>query len=46
MQSLHEQAKALAATGQVIGTFMSRYQEFVALGEHLQHREHAPAPRG
>jgi poly-beta-hydroxybutyrate-responsive repressor len=31
MESLHEQAKALSATGQVIGGFLSRYQEFVAL---------------
>ena len=31
MESLHEQAKALSAAGQVIGAFLSRYQEFVAL---------------
>jgi poly-beta-hydroxybutyrate-responsive repressor len=31
MESLHEQAKALAAAEQLIGTFLSRYQEFVAL---------------
>lgn len=31
MESLHDQAKALAAAGQVIGGFLSRYQEFVAL---------------
>ena len=31
MESLHDQAKALSAAGQVIGGFLSRYQEFVAL---------------
>jgi hypothetical protein len=31
MESLHDQAKALSAAGQVIGAFLSRYQEFVAL---------------
>ena len=45
MKSLHEQAKALVATGQVIGTFMGRYQEFVALG-HVDRGERAHAPRG
>lgn len=31
MESLHDQAKALSASGQVIGAFLSRYQEFVTL---------------
>jgi poly-beta-hydroxybutyrate-responsive repressor len=31
MESLHEQAKALAAADQVIAEFLSRYQEFVTL---------------
>ena len=31
MEALHQQVKALAAAGEVIGTFLSRYQEFVAL---------------
>jgi len=31
MESLHDQAKALLAGSQTIGSFLSRYQEFVAL---------------
>jgi poly-beta-hydroxybutyrate-responsive repressor len=31
MEALHEQAKALAAADHLIGSFLSRYQEFVAL---------------
>jgi poly-beta-hydroxybutyrate-responsive repressor len=31
MESLHDQAKALSAASQVVGAFLSRYQEFVAL---------------
>ena len=31
MESLHDQAKGLVAATQVIGDFLSRYQEFVAL---------------
>jgi poly-beta-hydroxybutyrate-responsive repressor len=38
MESLHDQAKALAAADRVIGVFLSRYQEFVALD--------APLPSG
>jgi poly-beta-hydroxybutyrate-responsive repressor len=30
-QALHEQAMALALAGQVVGAFLSRYQEFVTL---------------
>lgn len=31
MEALHQHTKALAAAGEVIGAFLSRYQEFVAL---------------
>src|SRR5437016_2176144 len=35
MESLHLQAKALSSAGQLVGTFLSRYQEFVALDAPL-----------
>lgn len=34
MQLLHESAKALLATDEILGVFLSRYSEFVAL-DHL-----------
>ena len=40
-ESLHEQAKALAATAPILDAFVSRYGEFVALP-----RTRAPAPAG
>lgn len=36
MESLHDQAKALSAASQVVGAFLSRYQEFVALDTPLR----------
>ena len=38
MELLHESAKALLATDEILGVFLSRYSEFVAL-------DHAPRPR-
>ena len=38
MESLHEQAKALSAASQVVGAFLSRYQEFVALDAPVRTR--------
>ncbi len=32
MEELHATAKSLAAAGEVLNTFLSRYEEFVALG--------------
>ena len=34
MEELHEQAQTLAATAAVLDRFLTRYEEFVALGRH------------
>src|SRR5579863_4299395 len=34
MEALHAAAKALAASSEILGAFLSRYEEFVALGGH------------
>jgi PadR family transcriptional regulator PadR len=44
MESLHGQAQALSAAGQVIGTFLSRYEEFVTLRKD-HHRTGRAQPR-